>query len=75
MNEDKIERCMVKAILSLIDNDEGVVVKDIDNKKYIIYSAYPEMDNAIKIEKITTDDDRVVQDLDEGQMVYLNSEE
>lgn len=73
MDKNATERCMVKAILSLINVDEGVVVKDdVTGNKYIISTGYPERDDMIRIEKITGNDDSVVQLLKEGEIVYLD---
>lgn len=70
MNKNTTERCMAKAILNFIDEDEGIVVKDdVTGNKYIISTRH---DNIIKIEMITGSDDCIVQNLSEGQIVYLD---
>lgn len=71
MNDNAKDRIMVRAILSLINDDEGIVVEDIDSTKYIVTKSI-EHKKSIKIERITGNDDCVVQTLSDGQIVYLD---
>lgn len=69
IDQETMEKCLVRTIVNLLYEDDGIVV-EVDNKKFIVMRSEDNSDEIV-ISEITKDDDDFFQELNEGEMIYL----
>lgn len=72
MDNETMTRCVIRALNSIIENDEGIVV-ELDDKKYLVMKT-EENGEEVYISEITEEDSEFFQELSEGEIVFFEEE-
>ncbi len=73
MEQEIMERCMVRTAILLLNEDESIVV-EVDNKKYLVMRSEDKPDIEVAISEIKNEDDVFFQELSEGEIIFTEPE-
>jgi len=72
MDNETMTKCVVRALNSIIEKNEGIIV-ELDSQKYLVMKT-EENNEEVYISEVTEEDSEFFEDLNEGEIVFFEEE-